>query len=184
MWSVHGRVVRSAALVVVHGCVSRLLGGLFAVGTFVPQPAPGQPGVVRVRVSQMYCLGFGWLCRGQPMFDPSRCVVSCGGWPSRQPVVSWLYITKGRVRAAGCVELSRSRLSCGRSAGQGVRWAAKVVCGACCVSLLLLFPPAVCVLEVVMLWLACGPCVLGWVHCVVAGALPRLFRCCTVAFAA
>ena len=66
LWSVWCRVVFSAAVWLVHGCVSRLTVGLFVAGFIALQPAPAQPDVVLDVLSVS-----SEVCRGQP--------VRCGG---------------------------------------------------------------------------------------------------------
>ena len=56
VWSVDGRLVVSGAVLLVHGCVSRLMVGLSAVGSSVLQPVLVQPDVVRVVISAVSAL--------------------------------------------------------------------------------------------------------------------------------
>ena len=50
VWSVYGHVVAAAAALLVHGCLSRLMVGLFGVDCLAPQRALARSDVVRVVV--------------------------------------------------------------------------------------------------------------------------------------
>ena len=50
VWSVYGHVVAAAAVLLVHGCLSHLMVGLFGVGSLALQQSPAQLDVVRVVV--------------------------------------------------------------------------------------------------------------------------------------
>ena len=80
VWSVYGHVVAAAVVLLVHGCVSRLMVGLFGVGSFALLRALARSDVVRVvvllvavlvgrarvglRLGLCCLLGRGWCCAG------------------------------------------------------------------------------------------------------------------------
>ena len=68
MWSVYGHVVAAAVVLLVHGCVSRLMVGLFGVGSLALLRALARWDVVCVVVLLVSVLvgrarvGCGWGC--------------------------------------------------------------------------------------------------------------------------
>ena len=80
VWSVYGHVVAAAVVLLVHGCVSRLMVGLFGVGSLALLRAFARSDVVRVvvlllsvlvgrarvglRLGLCCLLGRGWCCAG------------------------------------------------------------------------------------------------------------------------
>ena len=80
VWSVYRHVVAAAVVLLVHGCVSRLMVGLFGVGSLALLRALARSDVVRVvvllvsvlvgrvrvglRLGLCCLLGWGWCCAG------------------------------------------------------------------------------------------------------------------------
>ena len=96
VWPVYGRVVAAAAVWLVHGCVSRLMVGLFVVGSFLLLPAllhPGLNWVLRVKACASR-RGLGLVVAG--MSDAGFFVLRLGC--SRRVVFVWR--RRSRTRAA------------------------------------------------------------------------------------
>ena len=108
--SVYCPVVFSAAVWLVHSCVSLLMVGSCVVGSIALQPAPAQPDVVLVVFSDrtevccvrpVRCGGHGVVAR----VCPARCVGSLSPWPpvvrlsgvGQWPVWAW-QVASGRCR--------------------------------------------------------------------------------------
>ena len=124
VWSDYGRVVAAAAVWLVHGCVSRLMVGLFVVGCFLLLPALSRPGltwVLRVKARASRC-GLVLVVAG--MSDAGFFVLRPGC--SRRVVFVWR--PRSRTRAA-CRGLHCSPQRCGRLRNHRV-W----VCGCCVVA--------------------------------------------------
>ena len=116
--SVQCRVVFSAAVWLVPGCVSRLMVGLCVVGSIALQRAPVERDVVLVvfPVSSAVCCGRPARCGGcgASRACPARCVGSPSSWPPvvgssrgvRWPVWAWL-AAFGRCRLSPTSYVSR-----------------------------------------------------------------------------
>ena len=124
VWSVYGRVIVSAAVLLVCGCVSHVMVDVFAVRTFVLQTAIVQSRFVSVVVVQTDCLGVGSLCLGVPWGR----VACCGQLPCAQRVVSWVHSTEAPLCAADGVDLWLFRSFCGRPVGHRVPCVATGMC--------------------------------------------------------
>ena len=130
--SVNCWVVFSAAVWLVHGCVSRLMFGVCVLGSIALQPAPAQPNVVLVvfSVSFEVCCGRPVRCRGHSVATgvcPARCVGFPPSWPpvvGLSPVLRWpvwaLLAAFGRCRPSpthfvsrrACFVLARPFVAC------------------------------------------------------------------------
>ena len=67
VWSVYGHVVAAAAVLLLHGCVSRLMVGLLGVVSLELQRAPAQSDVDRV-VAMLASVLVGSSCVGLPWY--------------------------------------------------------------------------------------------------------------------
>ena len=124
VWSVYCRVLAAAAVWLVHGCVSRLMVGLFVVGSFLLLPALSRPWLnwvlrVKARASRR---GLGLFSAG--MSDAAFFVLRPGC--SRRVVFVW---RRGSRTRAACLGLRCCPHWFGRLCIRRV-W----VCGCCVVA--------------------------------------------------
>ena len=127
--SVYCRVVFSAAVWLVHGCVSSLMVGLCVVGSIALQPAPAQADVVLVvfAVRSEACCGRPVRCGGHCVATgvcPARCVGLPSPWP---PVVGLSGVVRWPVWPVAVGRLLRHLFPVGRVLSWLVRsWRVRV----------------------------------------------------------